>query len=60
MVGVTERGEYLILVRAIWTIVTTEVVYTHSSGQFREEFVSYHSSQEIGFFSRSCVIFSCL
>ena len=30
MVGTTERGEYLILVRAIWTIVTTEVVYTHS------------------------------
>ena len=31
MVGATERGEYLILVRAIWSIVTTEVVYTHSS-----------------------------
>ena len=29
MVGTTERGEYLILVRAIWSIVTTEVVYTH-------------------------------
>ena len=30
MVGTTERGEYLILARGVWTIVTTEVVYTHS------------------------------
>ncbi len=29
MVGATERGEYLILVRAICSIVTTEVIYTH-------------------------------